>query len=85
MGMSIRKQSVETKARYLAGRWGLTMTGAIEQALDNEIERDAAAKEAEFQAVWAQVREIQKAYAAAEPTGLTEQDIMGWDEDGLPT
>ncbi len=85
MALSIRKPSVEIKARYLANRRGLTMTGAIEQALDNEIDRDAAVKEAEFQAVWAELRTIQDAYAAAKPTGLTEQDIMGWDENGQPT
>ncbi len=85
MALSIRKQSVETKVRYLAGRRGLTMTGAIEQALDNELARDEARKEAEFQDAWAIVREAQAAYAAAPSTGLTEQDIMGWDENGLPT
>jgi antitoxin VapB len=85
MALSIRKQSVETKARALASRRGLTMTGVIEQALDNEIARDAAIKEAEFAEAWSIVREAQAAYAAAPSTGLTEQDIMGWDENGLPT
>ena len=85
MALSIRKQSVETKARQLAVRRGLSMTGAIEQALDNELARDEHNKEAEFERVWQGVREIQVAYAAARPNGLTEQDIMGWDEDGLPT
>jgi antitoxin VapB len=85
MALSIRKQSVETKARYLASRRGISMTGAIEQALDNEIAKDEEDKDAEFERVWKQVREIQKAYAAAGWNGLTEQDIMGWDENGLPT
>lgn len=85
MAMSIRKQSVETKARALAARRGISMTGAIEQALDNEIARDEARKEAEFQEALAIVREASRAYMAAPSTGLTEQDIMGWDENGLPT
>lgn len=85
MALSIRKQSVETKARQLAVRRGLSMTGAIEQALDNELARDEQNKEAEFERVWQGVREIQAAYAAAGNNGLTEQDIMGWDDDGLPT
>ena len=85
MALSIRKQSVETKARQVAARHGLTMTGAIERALDNEIARDEVRREAEFQEALAIVREAQLAYAAAGDNGLTEQDIMGWDENGLPT
>jgi antitoxin VapB len=85
MALSIRKQSVETKARALASRRGLTMTGVIEQALDNEIAKDETAREIEFQEALAIVREASRAYMAAPSTGLTEQDIMGWDENGLPT
>lgn len=85
MALSIRKQSVETKARHLASRRGLTMTGAIEQALDNELARDEASIEAELQKMIAMLRENSRAYMAAPSTGLTEQDIMGWDENGLPT
>ena len=85
MALSIRKQSVETKARQVAARHGLTMTGAIERALDNEIARDEERKEAEFQEALVIVRAAQLAYAAAGDNGLTEQDIMGWDENGLPT
>ncbi len=85
MALSIRKQSVETKARALADRRGISMTGAIELALDRELAREDAERETEFQRVWAEVRRIQDAYAALPSSGLTEQDIMGWDENGLPT
>jgi antitoxin VapB len=85
MAISIRKQSVETKARHVAMRRGLTMTGAIELALDNEIARDKASKEAEFERVWTDLQEISRSYMAKPATGLTEQDIMGWDENGLPS
>ena len=85
MALSIRKQSVETKARQVAARHGLTMTGAIERALDNEIARDEADFETELQETIAMLRENSRAYMAAPSTGLTEQDIMGWDENGLPT
>ena len=85
MALSIRKQSVEHKARALANRRGLTMTGAIEQALDNELARDETTKEREFQEALAKLRKVQASYAANPRSGLTEQDIMGWDENGLPT
>ncbi len=85
MAISIRKQSVETKARHVAMRRGLSMTGAIELALDNEIARDKDAKEAEFQRAWADLQAISRSYMSKPSSGLTEQDIMGWDEDGLPT
>jgi antitoxin VapB len=85
MALSIRKRSVETKARHLAARRGLSMTGAIEQALDNELARDHSVKEREFQEALAKLRNAQASFAANPPSGLTEQDIMGWDENGLPT
>lgn len=84
MALSIRKQSVETKARQVAARHGLTMTGAIELALDNEIAREQNDEEAEFQRTLAELKEISRSYLALPSTGLTEQDIMGWDENGLP-
>jgi hypothetical protein len=84
MALSIRKQSVEHKARDLAARRGLSMTGAIEQALDNELARDEARFETEVRETIAMLRENSRVYMAAPSTGLTEQDIMGWDEDGLP-
>ena len=85
MAMSIRKQSVEAKARTLADRRGITMTGAIEQALDNEIARDEDVKEERRRRMRAAVREIQDRVAALPDSGLTEDEIMGWDENGLPT
>lgn len=85
MALSIRKQSVELKARALAARRGLTMTGAIEQALDHELARDEGEKEERRRRARAIVREIQDAVAALPDSGLTEDEIMGWDENGLPT
>lgn len=85
MALSIRKQSVELKARALADRRGLTMTGAIEEALDNELARDEGEKEERRRRARAIVREIQEAVAAMPDSGLTEDEIMGWDENGLPT
>ena len=85
VAISIRKQSVETKARHVAMRRGLSMTGAIELALDNEIARDKQAKEADFQRALADLREISRSYMSKPSSGLTEQEIMGWDEGGLPT
>jgi len=85
MALSIRKQSVETKARTLANLRGVTMTTAIEQALDNALARDEACIEEELRVARLIVREAQQAYAAAPVSGLTEQELMGWDENGLPT
>lgn len=85
MALSIRKHSVEVKARELATRCGTTMTGAIEQALDAELSRRREFDEAEFERAWGDIRQIQKAYAALGSSGLSEQDIMGWDKNGLPT
>lgn len=85
MAFSIRSSRVEEKARAYAAQQRTTLTGALEKALDKAIEEDAQDREAAFQEWYRPIREAQKAYAELPKNGLTEQDIMGWDEHGVPT
>ena len=85
MAFSIRSSRVEEKARAYAARTGTTLTGALERALDTAMTRDEIDHEAAFQAWVAPIRAMQAEVAKLPDSGLTEDEIMGWDENGLPT
>jgi antitoxin VapB len=85
MAFSIRNERVEEKARRYAARHHTTLTGALELALDAAIARDADLRAEEYRRWKAEIRDIQAEVAKIPDSGRTEQDIMGWDENGLPT
>ena len=91
MAFSIRNGRVEEKARSYAAQQGTTLTGALELALDHALRAlevptfDDPEKEAAFQEWLKPIREIQDRVARTPDSGLTEDEIMGWDENGLPT
>ena len=85
MAFSIRNPAVEAKARAYASQTGTTLTGALERALDKAMAQETLDREAAFEAWLAPIREIQARVALLPDTGLTEDEIMGWDENGLPT
>ena len=85
MAFSIRSNRVEEKARAYAAQTGTTLTGALEKALDTAMTQEAADRKAAYEEWVKPIREMQERVALLPDTGLTEQDIMGWDENGLPT
>jgi len=85
MAFSIRNQKVEEKARAYAALQGTTLTGALEMALDQAMRQAEIDEEAAFEEWVAPIRAMQAAVAKLPDTGLTEDEIMGWDENGLPT
>lgn len=90
MAFSIRSAKVEQKARAYAARTGTTLTGALDRALDmamaqGAMAQDAVDRAAAFETWYAPIREIQKRVAALPSTGLSDDEIMGWDENGVPT
>ncbi len=85
MALSVRAKDVEAAARQLADRRGTSVTGALRLALTNELARDAHAEQADYEKFMAGIREIQERVAKIPDSGLTEDEIMGWDESGLPT
>jgi antitoxin VapB len=85
MAFSIRSARVEEKARAYAAQHGTTLTGALDRALDKANEQEAIERDRAFEEWIKPIREIQAAYAKLPKTGLTEDEIMGWDENGLPT
>ncbi len=81
MGMNIKNERVERLAKELAAETGLSITGAIEQALEAEIsrlhrERDVAERKR-------RVREILDTLPPP-PAGVTSDHSDLYDEWGLP-
>lgn len=85
MAFSVRNMKVEEKARAYAARTGTTLTGALDRALDKAMAQEEIDREAAFQEWVAPIRAMQAEVAKLPRSGLTEDEIMGWDENGLPT
>ena len=85
MGLSIKNEEVERLARELAGRRKISITEAIRQSLEREVKRETAVSKSGgsmYREILAIARE-----SAALPTNydLTEDEILGYDEHGIPT
>lgn len=85
MGLSIKNAEVERLARELAGRRNISITEAIRQSLEREVSRERTVRESGgsmYDKILAIARE-----SAALPTSydLTEDEILGYDEHGIPT
>jgi antitoxin VapB len=85
MGISIKNADVERMARDAARRRGVSMTEALRQVLAEEEARVAAAREAEVEARLRAVQEvIERSSARPRLTELSDDEIVGYDEHGLP-
>ena len=86
MGLSIKNAEVERMVRDLAARRRVPMTEALRQLLAEEQARAAAAREAEVEAKVRAVREIARRIAAMpDVSDLSDDEILGYDEDGIPS
>jgi antitoxin VapB len=81
MGLSIKNEEVESMIRSLAEKRGVSMTEALRQALVAELAREAAAREAKYQALMEISR---RAAALPRISDLTDDEILGYDAFGLP-
>ena len=84
MGISIKHDEIEAQIRRLASMRGTSLTEAIGMAVRRELEHDE--REQRAGAYLRQVAELQ-AYLAALPVldDRTPDEIMGYDENGLPS
>ena len=83
MALSIKNEELELRVRRLASMSGESLTGALRLAVDNELGRRDAEREARFQDMMAKVREIQDRVAAMPRlSDFTDHDL--YDEYGLP-
>lgn len=81
MGMNIKNERVERLAKELAAVTGQSITGAIEQALNSELQR--IRRNDDFETRKARVEEILRRSGPTAP-GLTSDHSDLYDERGLP-
>ena len=86
MALSIKNAEVETLARELAKRRKISVTEAIRQSLNREVARERTASELEMEERRNRLIAIAKR-AAALPviSDMTDDEILGYDEFGIPT
>jgi antitoxin VapB len=85
MGMALSIKSIETEhlAREIASRTGESLTGAIQKALEERLERLKSNRRSE--ALTAQIDDIlNRVDEMPDLDTRTPDEIIGYDEDGLP-
>lgn len=82
MVLSIKNKEVEQLARELARSRGVSVTEAIRQSLENEMARESALSD-----LFVKLMEIsdQAARIPERDNPMTEGEIIGYDELGIPT
>jgi antitoxin VapB len=85
MALSVKDPEVDRLVRRLAQQRGTTMTGAIGLAVRNELERSdrhsAAERERRYQALKRISADIDRSKL---DFSRTDDEILGYDENGLP-
>ncbi|WP_288456022.1 type II toxin-antitoxin system VapB family antitoxin [uncultured Sphingomonas sp.] len=80
MGISIKHEEIERAIRRLASERGLSLTDAIGLAVRHELERSE-----DRPPLRERIRRIQERVAARGVTFVDDDDVIGYDENGLPT
>jgi antitoxin VapB len=84
MALSIKSIEAEHLAREIAAKTGESLTGAIQKALEERLERLNSDRRS--QALAAQIDDIlQRVDAMPDLDARTPDEIIGYDEDGLPS
>jgi antitoxin VapB len=84
MALSIKSIETEHLAREVAAKTGESLTGAIQKALEERLER--LNNNRRSQALAAQIDDIlQRVDAMPDLDARTPDEIIGYDEDGLPS
>lgn len=86
MALSIRDPETDRLARELAALTGETMTGAIRTALLERLARERERREARSDREMQEILEIIERFRALPVLDdRSAEEILGYDEDGLPT
>ena len=86
MALSIRDPETERLARELAALTGETITHAIRTAIAKRLERERCERHAEIDRKIRAIEEIQRRVAALPVLDdRSPEEILGYDEHGLPT
>ncbi len=87
MALSINDSEVEQLARELARSRGVSVTEAIRQSLENEIARESMISQPKESELIVKLLEIseQASQIPKRDHAMTEDEILGYDELGIPT
>jgi antitoxin VapB len=86
MALSIRDPKTDRLARELAALTGETMTGAIRVALEQRLERERRRRQAEIERRRRAIDAIVERFSRLPVLDdRSEDEILGYDEHGLPT
>lgn len=86
MALSIRDPETDRLARELAALTGETMTGAIRMALGERLAREKHRRSADIERRRQAINQIVEDFAKLPVLDDRSPDeILGYDEDGLPT
>jgi antitoxin VapB len=82
--LNLKDPEVRELAEELSRRTGETLTGAIKSALREKLDRDAGAENAadRYERMMAVVRGYSEQIG---PRTMTDEEAVGYDENGLPT
>jgi antitoxin VapB len=84
MALSIKSIETEHLARKIAAKTGESLTGAIQKALEERLER--LNNNRRSQALAAQIDDIlERVDAMPDLDARSPDEIIGYDEDGLPS
>lgn len=84
MALSIKSREAEAKARELAALTGVTITTAILQAVDEKLERERR-RQSTAEGRYRKIMAIARRCAALPLLDTrTEDEILGYDENGIP-
>ncbi len=83
MALSIKDPETDALVRRLARARGVSFTGAIKLAVNNELAKEAPPKK-DPEKVRAAVKEIQERWAGSPPIDMKEMNDWMYDENGLP-
>ncbi|MEZ5805908.1 MAG: type II toxin-antitoxin system VapB family antitoxin [Rhizobiaceae bacterium] len=85
MALSIKNPDVERMARELSRRRGVSVTEAIRQSLEREVERERRIPRHAPGELAARLMVIaERAAALPRVSDLTDDEILGYDEFGVP-
>jgi antitoxin VapB len=85
MGILIKRPETEDKIRELADRTGETMTDAVDRAVDERLAKVGARKRT-GRVDWARLETLVSKVRTTPPINehLTDDEIVGYDEAGVP-
>ncbi len=86
MGVFIKKPEAEAKIRELAERTGESITDAIERAVEERLQRLGPAEKRKGRIDRKKLAELLTYFESLPKTNehLTDEEIIGYDEHGLP-